>query len=96
MPLLRAYTLTLLIGVMMNDGILLADGFDDAFIGVGHRCAALPIAVYDMAKVIEILARDMSLDEAVEYFEYNVAGSWVGEQTPLFVDMKTREDLDES
>jgi hypothetical protein len=78
----------------MSDEILLADGFDDAFIGVGNRYTEPPIAVYDMGKVIDILARDMSVDDAIEYFEYNVAGSWVGKQTPIFVDMKSRESLD--
>ena len=79
----------------MDGEILLADGFDDALIGVGYRSTDAPIAVYDMSKVIEILACDMSLDDAIEYFEHNVAGSWVGEQTPMFVDIKTREELNE-
>ena len=30
----------------------------------------------------------MPYEEAVEYFEFNVAGAWVGEQTPIFVDLK--------
>jgi hypothetical protein len=42
---------------------------------------------YDEDKVIEILMeRDgMTYEEAVEYFEFNIAGAWVGESTPFFM-----------
>ena len=40
---------------------------------------------YDVNKIIEILARDMSEDEAVEYFEFNILGAYMGERTPVFV-----------
>jgi len=68
--------------------ILLADGFDAAFIGVGSQFSNEPVAVYDRNKCIEILMdRDgMSDEEAIEFFEYNVQGAWVGSQTPMFVE----------
>jgi hypothetical protein len=28
----------------------------------------------------------MSYEEAIEYFEYNVLGAYVGENTPIFID----------
>jgi hypothetical protein len=28
----------------------------------------------------------MTWDEAVEHFDFNVSGAWVGPQTPLFID----------
>ena len=73
--------------ITFEDGILLADGFNDALIGNGHRCGQPDIAVYDQAKCIELLmTRDgMTDEEAVEFFEFNVVGAWVGEQTPIFV-----------
>jgi len=57
-------------------GMLLADGFEDAFIGVAVRNGA-ECAVYDRDKCIKILIeRDgMTEDEALDYFEYNVIGS---------------------
>jgi tagatose-1,6-bisphosphate aldolase len=68
--------------------LLKLDGFDDALIGKAfnqkHECYA-----YDVEKIIEILTRDMSRDEALEYFEFNVAGAWAGVSTPVFID---RED----
>jgi len=39
--------------------ILKADGFDEAFLGIATQVGRNPVAVYDRAKCIEILARDM-------------------------------------
>jgi transcriptional regulator len=42
--------------------------------------------VYDIDEVINILIRDgMDVDEAIEYYEYNIAGAYVGENTPSFI-----------
>ena len=70
-----------------EENILTADGFDDAILGIGVRCGQPPIAVYDVKKVINILIeRDgMTPDEAVEHFDFNIEGSWVGEQTPIWL-----------
>jgi len=71
-----------------NDEALFADGFEDALIGVGvifNRS----LATYDMRKCIDILMKrdGMTEEEAVEYFDFNVTGSYVGENTPVFVEM---------
>lgn len=67
---------------------LVADGFEEALIGFGTRFVS-PIAVYDLAKCINILVeRDgMSDDEAIEYMDYNVLGAYMGESTPVFLDL---------
>jgi hypothetical protein len=74
----------------LDEPILIADGFDEAIIGYSDswsgndgRCLK---AVYDRKKCIEILMRDMSEMEAEEYFEFNVAGAYVGPHTPLYVE----------
>jgi hypothetical protein len=67
------------------DNILLEDGFDEAFLGIGSVAAKKNIAVYDRAKCIEILERDMSSIEAKEYFNFNNEGKYVGEYTPMFL-----------
>ena len=71
----------------IDEEIALADGFEDAYLGIIRRCGQSPHAIYDRAKCIEILvARDgMDESEAEEFFEYNVAGAWVGPGTPGFV-----------
>ena len=69
-----------------EEGTLTADGFEDALIGYGQQFS-YPVAVYDVEKCISILQlRDgMTEDEAVEYFEFNVQGAYVGESTPIFL-----------
>ena len=68
-----------------DEKILLADGLESAFMGVGRQFTH-PIAVYSYKKVIKILMRSkMSHEEAVEYFDYNIAGAFVGDQTPVFL-----------
>jgi hypothetical protein len=76
-----------------NEGALLADGFEDAIVGISERIGRDPIVVYDKGKCIEILVEMMEPEDggddpyamAVEYFEFNVIGSWMGEGTPEFI-----------
>ena len=66
--------------------MLKADGFDDAIIGIGSRCGKPDIIVYDVNKCIKILInQNMTEEEARDYFDFNVVGAWVGEETPIFV-----------
>ena len=67
--------------------LLKADGFDEAILGVVQRIG-IEALCYDLNKVIEILmTRDgMDEEEAWEYYQFNIAGSWVGESTPLFLE----------
>jgi hypothetical protein len=68
------------------DKILLADGFEEAFLGVVESFGAAPKATYDRAKCLEILMDDsMSYEEASEYLEFNVTQAYVGEHTPAFI-----------
>lgn len=65
--------------------VLLADGFDDAFVGIGMQFHHA-IAIYDKEKCIETLVESgMEYDDAVEFFMYNVQGAYVGNQTPIFL-----------
>lgn len=66
--------------------ILLADGLDEAFIGIGWQFNT-PLAVYDRDKCMEILeSQGMTPEEAQEYFYFNTQGAYVGEQTPIFLE----------
>ncbi len=64
-----------------EDEILKADGFDDAIIGIDDSSMRL---IYSVSKCIEILSQDMDEEDAIEYFEFNVAGAYVGEKTPIW------------
>ena len=74
----------------VNDNIecgLLADGFEDAIIGISERFGRDPIVAYDREKCIQVLIdRDgMTYQEAEEYFNFNVIGGWAGDGTPEFI-----------
>ena len=71
----------------MNPDILVADGLEGALIGYGGQFNQI-VAVYSVQKVLAIYEKDgMSHDEAREHFDFNVAGSWVGDGTPIFVEL---------
>jgi len=73
--------------------MLLADGFGDAFVGVGRR-ASRDLAVYDEDTCIEVLVSGgCTYEEAREHFEFNVVGSYVGEDTPIFVKASTLREV---
>jgi len=71
----------------IGESVLLADGFDDAMIGVSQRINEPLLAVYSYDKMIDVLIERDGLDyeEATEYLEFNVLGAWVGEKTPIIV-----------
>lgn len=60
-----------------------ADGFDDAILGISE--SNIPVFIYSIPKCIEILINDgMTDEEAVEYFYFNVIGSYFGDKTPIW------------
>jgi len=68
-----------------DEGFLKADGFDAAIIGI----SSTGCLVYSTDKVLEILMsrNNWSYDDAVEYFYYNIEGSYMGEKTPIFINL---------
>ena len=75
-----------------NDEALLADGLEGAFMGVCEVAGQPTVAVYNRWKCIEILAERVDVEEyenryieAQEDFEFNVIGSWMGENSPRYV-----------
>ena len=68
--------------------LLKADGFDDAIIGVACiKQTGVYVLVYSVTLCLDILMeRDkMTAEEAVEFFDFNVEGSYMGEKTPIWV-----------
>ncbi len=76
-----------------NPEAMLADGFEDALVGIVRRCSQPSLAAYDYDICISILVErdEMEHEDAVEYFEYNTAGAWVGENTPVFIETYSDE-----
>lgn len=70
-----------------DEEFLLADGFEEAFIGVTYGKCRKAVACYDRDICISVLvSRDgMSIEEAEEFFSFNVDDAYVGEATPMFL-----------
>ena len=63
--------------------MITADGFDSCIIGKDSRDRA----VYDADAMIDVLIMrdDMTREEAEEFFWYNIDGSHLGDETPIYV-----------
>lgn len=66
-----------------DEQLTIADGFDEAVIGidvVGERI------IYSVQKVIDILMERDGMDEqdAIDWYEYNMQSTYVGEHTPIW------------
>ena len=67
--------------IYSDETFLKADGFDEAIIGVDETQMRL---IYSVSKCIAILCRDMTEEDAFEYFSVNVEGSYMGHNTPIW------------
>jgi hypothetical protein len=69
-----------------DEEIVIFDGLDDAFIGVGYQFNKA-LACYDREKIIDMLIKEgMTVGEAIEYHDFNIVGSYLGEGTPIIID----------
>jgi len=77
------------IAELYEDALFLdpASTFDQCILGVVERCGGPATVCYDADMCIAALceADGMDYDEACEFFHYNTAGSYVGENTPMFL-----------
>lgn len=70
-------------------------GFANAFVGISYDERSRPVMVYDVGACVKILMdRDeMTLEEAQEFFEFNVAGAKFGDDShPMFINVVSREE----
>ena len=73
----------------LNPEALTADGHDDSIIGI----TGSGTVVYDAKSIVDTLVKrdEMSEEDALEFFEYNIQGSHLGEYTPIYVWKVSRE-----
>lgn len=71
----------------INPDALLIEQFEEALMGVVSMFGKGPLALYDKNKIISILMKDMSEEEAFEYFEYNIIGAYM-ENAPVFSELE--------
>ena len=78
----------------LNPEALVLPGYDRAIVGVLERCGQPAIVVYSVEKCIDVICEMLPDDnadpestylDAVEYFNFNVVGAWVGDSGPGFL-----------
>lgn len=70
------------------------DVFDTAILGVANRSDGLMVAAYSTEKCIEALMHQHHWDreKAEEWFYYNTTNAYVGEGSPVFIDLLPQSD----
>ena len=59
--------------------------YDAAIIGVVERAGGSAVIAYDTQKILSILERSMPMEDAQEYFDYNILGAYMGDKTPVYI-----------
>jgi hypothetical protein len=74
----------------VNPEALYPTGLKEAVIGMVERFGLPPLILVDKTKCLEIFQKrdGMDLEEAKEFFDFNVIGAWMGEGTPCFATLK--------
>ena len=67
------------------EGAIILDGFDDCIVGISEQFGEGNRIVYSKEKIIKKLSEDMSEEEALEYYDFNILGGYFGEQNPIFL-----------
>ena len=73
--------------------MLKMDGLDDAIVGSadvwvpnGAGARTIEKLIYSGDKIVEVLmAQGMTEEEAYEFVDFNIAGAYMGEETPVIV-----------
>jgi hypothetical protein len=67
--------------------------FDEALLGISDSAQGQRVAVYEIGKCIAALMKgyEWDFETAQEWFEFNTIGAYVGEGTPLFLDLLVRD-----
>lgn len=67
------------------EGAIILEGFDDCIIGITEEFGLGPRILYSKENIINKLSKEMTEDEAFEYYEFNILGGYFGEQNPIFL-----------
>ena len=71
---------------LLPEGAMKIDGFDDCICGIVERFGMDSVLLYDRNSMIEkMISQDgMEYEEAIEFFDFNIKGAWMGEGPPCF------------
>lgn len=67
--------------------MLKVDGFDEAILGSSTSVGRGETILYSTQKILGIMMKrdGMSYEEAIEFFDFNIIGSYNGEGMPSFL-----------
>ena len=68
------------------------EGFDNAIIGI---CTLSKRIIYDRQKMLEIVLQDLNYIDAMDHLEFNVWNAYVGEYTPIYVNVMDIKGIEE-
>jgi hypothetical protein len=76
------------------EALVMEERYDDCIIAAGTNFSGAQFVVYDFNKVICVLMEQdgMTWEEAWEWYEFNMLGSYVGMSTPAYVEPKPADN----
>ena len=69
----------------LAQGAVVLDGFDECVLGVSESFGEEPRLIYSKKQIISKLMKDMTKEDAIEYYYYNIVGGYFGIQNPIFI-----------
>lgn len=68
-----------------DEEILKADGFDNCVLGYEYNWDGNIRLIYSVKAMLDgLIFEGMTEEDAIEHFEYNIRGGYVGEKTPIW------------
>jgi len=75
------------------EGAIILDNFDDCIVGISEQFGEGNRIVYSKDMIIKKLCEEMSEEEALEYYDYNILGGYFGEQNPIFLSISSHPHI---
>jgi hypothetical protein len=75
------------------EGAIILDNFDDCIVGISEQFGEGNRIVYSKDMIIKKLCEEMTEEEAIEYYDYNILGGYFGEQNPIFLSISSHPHI---
>lgn len=69
----------------LSDKAIQFDGLDDAIVGYGQQWGSETVLIYSVTKILEIFQKEMTEEEAEEWFSHNIECLYAGKGTPILI-----------
>ena len=67
-----------------NPETIVLEGYDDCIVGICNTFSGA-ILLYSEDKIVEKLQKEMSEEEAIKYYEFNILNTYYGQYSPVFL-----------